>query len=113
MEHSVSLATIFHDVSSYKAQRVKNQKVKYRLNSANDIYYEYYDTIEPYFAFRMKELDECYTEPKYTFANHFKKVNREVTSCRMDMTAENFVNFFKTYSGYNTYLKQTGRDVAE
>ena len=31
----------------------------------------------------------------------------------MDMTAEDFISFFRTDSGYNTFLKQTGRDVAE
>jgi hypothetical protein len=31
----------------------------------------------------------------------------------MDINADDLVNFFKTYSGYNTFVKQTGRDVAE
>lgn len=60
----------------------------------------------------MGQLDECYTEPKYTFANHFKKVERTVELDPMDMEAADFVRFFKTYSGYNTYLKQTGQDLA-
>lgn len=81
-------------------------------NKANDIYYEYYNRIEPYFAFRMGELDECYTEPKYTFGKHFNSVERTVHMDHMDMSAEDFVRFFKTYSGYNTYLKTTGKDLA-
>ncbi len=28
------------------------------------------------------------------------------------MSAEDFVKFFKTYSGYNTFVKQTGRDIS-
>lgn len=61
----------------------------------------------------MGELDDCYSEAKYTFADHFNKIERTVQMDHMDMTAGDFVKFFKTYSGYNTYLKKTGRDVAK
>lgn len=53
MELLESLATILLNASFYKDHKVKNKRVKNSLILANDIYFEYYNTIEPYFAFRM------------------------------------------------------------
>jgi|JI9StandDraft_2_1071091.scaffolds.fasta_scaffold406909_2 hypothetical protein len=54
MEYSGCSAITLATANSSRVLRVRRVKVIVSINPANDIYYEFYDMIEPYFAFRMK-----------------------------------------------------------
>ena len=77
----------------------------------NDIFYEYYNMIAPYYTVDIYELHRHYPDKvKYPFEAVFEKVDRKQTDLVMSLTKEEYIKFLKSSSAYNLYVHKYGVD---
>ena len=77
----------------------------------NDIFYEYYNMIAPYYTVDIYELHRHYPDKvKYPFEAVFEKVDRKQTDLVVSLTKEEYISFLKSSSAYNLYVHKYGVD---
>lgn len=87
------------------------REVKSENPLENEVFYEFYNKMLPYFTFDMYELHHHYSDKtKYPFEAVFEKVDRKQTDLVLSLTKEEYINYLKTWSAYNIYVDKHGLD---